>query len=251
MNPYLQNLKKIEFVVGYACTGKCRHCSQGDHAESGEHISPEIAIETVRWVTKHYPIQTVMAFGGEPLLYAETVYAIMEAAREAGVPHRQVITNGYFTKDVEKMQMVASMLLQCGVNDLLLSVDSFHQEYIPVKTVLDFALCAKEAEIPLRVQPAWLVSKDDDNVYNRQTKEYLSIFKEHGFSENEGNVIFPEGNAKLFLAPYFEGNVPENPYVEDPWDVRCLSIDANGDVLQGNLYKQSIAKMISEYQPNP
>ena len=38
MNPYIKNLKKIEFIVTMACTGKCKHCSEGDHIGFTEHI---------------------------------------------------------------------------------------------------------------------------------------------------------------------------------------------------------------------
>ena len=34
MNKYLKNLNRIEFVVTMACTGKCKHCSQGEHKGS-------------------------------------------------------------------------------------------------------------------------------------------------------------------------------------------------------------------------
>ena len=65
----------------------------------------------------------------------------------------------------------------------------------------------------------------------------------------EGNVIFPEGNALVYLKEYFNGIVPENPYVEDPKDVRCISFSANGDVLDGNVYKQGIIDIINSYSP--
>lgn len=37
MNKYLKNLNRIEFVVTMACSGRCKHCSQGNHI-SNEHI---------------------------------------------------------------------------------------------------------------------------------------------------------------------------------------------------------------------
>ena len=88
MNKYLKNLNKIEFVVTYACTGKCKHCSEGDHSACGEHIDPRIAADAVRRIAAEYGIKTVMTFGGEPLLYPETVYAVMSAAHELKIPRR-------------------------------------------------------------------------------------------------------------------------------------------------------------------
>ena len=249
MNPYLKNLNKIEFVVTYACTGKCKHCSEGDHTACGEHIDPQIAADAVRKIAAEYEIKTVMAFGGEPLLYTDAVYEIMTVVKELNIPKRQVITNGYFSKNAAKIREVAERLAECGVNDLLLSVDAFHQETIPLDVVRAFAAAAKACGIPIRLQPAWLVSATDDNPYNRKTREILAGFADMDIAVNEGNVIFPEGNARKYLAEYFTDNLPENPYTEDPRDVRCVSFEPNGSVLGGNVYERDIMEIIGDYIP--
>ena len=243
-NRFLKNLSKIEFVVTNACTGRCKHCSEGEHTDCGEGIDPLVAAEAVRRVASVYDIKTVMTFGGEPLLFPETVGTIMATAKEIGVPKRQVITNGYFTKSAEKISSVARMLSECGVNDLLLSVDAFHQETIPLSVVRRFAEAAKAFSIPIRLQPAWLVSRDDKNPYNEKTRELLTSFRDLDIPIGDGNVIFPEGNAKKYLAEYFDGVSVENPYVEDARDVRCISFSPNGDVLGGNVYRNDIMEII-------
>jgi hypothetical protein len=249
MNSYLKNLRKIEFVITNACSGRCKHCSEGDHSAHGERIDPQIAADAVRKIAAEYDIRTVMTFGGEPLLYPDAVRAIMTAAKELNIPKRQIITNGYFSKDPARIREVAERLAESSVNDLLLSVDAFHQETIPLDTVKLFATEAQKAGIPLRLQPAWLVSTEHDNPYNRRTREILAIFTHMGISVNEGNVIFPEGNAVKYLAEYFAGEIPENPYVEDPRDVRCVSFSPNGDVLGGNVYRNDIMEIIKDYAP--
>ena len=249
MNQYLKNLNKIEFVVTYACTGKCKHCSEGDHTACGEHIDPQIAADAVRKIASEYDIKTVMTFGGEPLLYMDAVERIMKAATELNIPRRQVITNGYFSKNAERFREVAARLAACGVNDLLLSVDAFHQETIPLDMVKRFAAEAKRYGIPTRLQPAWLVSATDDNPYNRKTREILDSFADMDITANEGNIIFPEGNALKYLAEYFTDELPENPYVEDPRDVRCVSFEPNGNVLGGNIYERDIMEIIRDYVP--
>ena len=249
MNQYFKILNKIEFVVTYACTGRCKHCSEGDHTSCGERIDPQIAANAVQKIAAEYDIKTVMTFGGEPLLYTDAVYAIMTAANELNIPKRQVITNGYFSKNADKIRAVADGLAACGVNDLLLSVDAFHQETIPLNVVRQFAAEAKACGIPIRLQPAWLVSVTDDKPYNIKTREILASFADMEISENEGNVIFPEGNARKYLAEYFTDELPDNPYVEDPRDVRCVSFSPNGDVLGGNVYERDIMEIIKDYAP--
>ena len=248
-NKYLKKLNKIEFVISYACTGQCKHCSQGDHDSCGERIDAQIAADAVRKIASEYDIKTVMTFGGEPLLYPDVVYALMSAANDFNIPKRQVITNGYFSRNADKICEVAERLATCGVNDLLLSVDAFHQETLPLPIVKQFAAEAQRCGIPLRLQPAWVVSRGDDNLYNKRTREILGSFADLEIPVGEGNIIFPEGNALKYLAEYFTDVIPENPYVEDPCDVQCVSFSPNGDVLGGNVYEYDIMEIIEEYAP--
>ena len=247
MNRYLKKLNKIEFVITYACTEKCKHCSEGEHGACGERIDPQVAADAVRKIAAQYDIKTVMTFGGEPLLYPDAVYAIMSAAKELDIPKRQIITNGYFSKNIDKIRETAKKICECGVNDLRLSVDAFHQETIPLETVKSFAKEAKKFGVPITLQPAWLKSESDDNEYNKKTREILDSFADMQLPVGDGNVIFPEGNALKYLAEYFTEEVPKNPYVDDPHDVRCISFDPNGDVLDGNVYKKDIVDIMKEY----
>ena len=249
MNPYLKNLEKIEFAVTYACTGRCKHCSVGDGACRTDRIDPEMAADAVKRIASAYSIRTVMTFGGEPLLHTDAVYAVMEAAKEMGIRKRQVITNGFFSGSEDRICEVAEGLSSCGVNDLLLSVDAFHQETIPLATVRKFAEAALQCGIPMRLSPAWLVSREDENPYNRKTKEILKALSDLGIAEGAGNVIFPEGNAVKYLAEYFMDTLPENPYAEDPRDVHCVSFSPNGDVLDGNAYRTDIMEILEGYRP--
>ena len=249
MNECLRNLKKIEFVVTYACTGRCKHCSEGDHDGCTERIDPTVAADAVRKIAGNYRIETVMTFGGEPLLHPEAVYAVMMVAKELNIPKRQVITNGYFSNDTAVMTRVAERLAECGVNDLLLSVDAFHQETIPLETVKIFASELKRCGVPVRLSPAWLVSREDGNPYNVKTRELLDEMAFLGFPVGEGNTVFPEGNAAKYLSEYFTDERPVNPYVDDPFDVRCVFFDPDGGVLAGNVYNEDILEILRNYTP--
>ena len=246
---YFRNLSKIEFVLTQACTGRCKHCSEGDHSANGDRIDPAIAANAVRSLASKYGIKTVMVFGGEPLLHIEAVERVMKVALELGIPHRQIITNGFFTKSERRIAEVVRSLAECGVNDLLLSADAFHQQTIPLDTVKAFAREAVKNNIPIRLQPAWLVSREDTNEYNEQTRKVLASFSEMNIPISLGNVIFPEGNALKYLGDYFKEGAPKNPYEEDPFDVHCISVSPNGDVLSGNVYKNDILDIMENYQP--
>lgn len=249
MIKYLKNLNRIEFVVTMACTGKCKHCSQGEH-KSSENIDKVLAANTVRKIAEEYAIKSVMTFGGEPLLCHETVCEIHKAAKEMNIPQRQLITNGYFSKDLDKIKLAAQRIIESGVNEILLSVDAFHQETIPLEYVMGFAKAVNVADVKLQVHPAWLVSPNADNPYNNRTKEILAIFNQMGIETCEGNIVFPSGNALKYLGEYFDlSQEIKNPYDEDPMDIRAICFGANGDILGSNVYEKDIIEILSSYCP--
>lgn len=247
-NPYTRNINRIEFVITYACTGRCKHCSEGEHTLGGTYIDGEAAAQTVYRLCREFQIKSLMTFGGEPLLHPDEVCKIHAAAREMNIPERSLITNGFFSKEKDKIEQTAVRLAQSGVNGILLSVDAFHQETIPLSYVKDFAIAVKNTGVPIRLNPAWLVSEEHDNPYNRRTAEILKEFTAIGFEAANGNVIFPSGNALKYLGEYFDPNEKYiNPYEEDPQDVRTVSISPDGNVLGGNIYQTDILEIIRQY----
>lgn len=250
MNEYIKNLNRIEFVVTLACTGRCKHCSEGEHNSCTGHIDADAAANAICEVCRNYKIESLMTFGGEPLLYPEVVGKIHETAKCMGIPRRDLITNGFFSKDKNRIHEVVKLLSDRGVSQILLSVDAFHQETIPLEPVQYFAQCVKETGIPIKLNPAWLVSEDDNNPYNVKTRGIIKEFAHFGIPAASGNVIFPSGNAVRYLGEYFDKNEEYAIlYEENPRDIRTISFSPDGGVLNGNIYQDNIIDILNEYRP--
>ena len=204
---------RIEFVVTYACTGNCKHCSQGEHGDKSV-IDTDAAVEAVYRITDKYDIKSLMTFGGEALIRPDEVCKIHVAAKTAGIEKRQLITNGFFSCDEAYIVETVSCLRDSGINDLLLSADAFHEEYIPLEYVRIFARECLENNIPIRLNPAWLGSYEADNTYNIRTREIVKEFTDMGIPEGCGNVIFPKGNALKYFPEYFDDG-RYDPYEDD------------------------------------
>jgi len=145
---------------------------------------------------------------------------------------------------------IVEKLEYSGVDQILLSVDTFHQETIPLGPVKHFAECVAKSKIKIKLSPAWLVSETDDNPYNIRTREIIKEFDYLNIPVGSGNVIFPSGNALKYLREYFDENVEySSPYDENPKDIRAISFSPNGDVLDGNVYQKGILDILNGYQP--
>jgi MoaA/NifB/PqqE/SkfB family radical SAM enzyme len=257
---------RIEFIVTYLCNSKCSHC-QLDKEEKGKmfpsHVDEDKAGEIVREVGQAYAPKSIMTFGGEPLLYPEIVCAIHEQAKKVGIPIRDVITNGFWSTKAEKIQEIAQNLAKSGVNEVSISVDCFHQEFIPLKTVKKTANSLIAAGIErVSWNPCWVVSKDHDNEYNRRTKTILQKLRNLQVEESEGNSVQPKGRARSSLTEFFpprtsvpKGKCGEMPYTEVLDSVKTISVEPDGRVAVcenfyiGNAFKSNIIDILENYDP--
>ena len=262
LNKYMK-INRLEFLVTNSCTSRCRHCSVGNTANrTTASIDKEVAVSVVTELAKQYDINSVMTFGGEPLMYADTTCAIHEAATSRGILKRQIITNGFFTNDNARILSVAKALKESGVNSLLLSVDAFHQEHISLEKVYFFAkaVCNEHIE-GLKLHPAWVADRSNENKYNLETEKCLKYFADLEIPVSEGNSIFPAGNAIVYLSEFFEKKLVdlgmkcgELPYTDRLDDIKTIAVSSNGDVVAccftiGNVYNESITEIINRYDP--
>ena len=172
------------------------------------------------------------------------------------------ITNGFFSKNRKQIDETAKELCAAGVNDVMLSVDVFHQETIPLDPVVWFAEALLRYNAPrLRVHPAWVVNEGNDNPYNTETKRLLKVFTDKGIKASKGNNIFPSGNALKHLGKYYPPPVKVDlavlcgsaPYTTKLDAVDCIGITSDGGVHVcseiGNVYQKDILNIIDEYDP--
>jgi MoaA/NifB/PqqE/SkfB family radical SAM enzyme len=256
------DLKRVEFIITYACSGECKHCSIGDRIKymASQHIVYEKIRGSITKLSAQYNIESIMCFGGEPLLYAEDVCNIIEEAKACNIAKRQIITNGYFHKSEKVIDNVVNGIEEAGVTELLLSVDAFHQETIPIEPVYTFAKAVKEGgRILIKVHPAWVVDMKHTNKWNTKTSELLSLFDTIPISS--GNNIFPSGNATRYLAEYYPAteidldfHCGQAPYTSELDKVDTISIEPDGTVSVcgipiGNCYSEDILAIMKRYNP--
>jgi len=263
MNKYL-TVNRIEFAVTYLCNGRCRHCySIQGKEEFPNHIDKSLAVKIVRKVGEKYSPESIMTFGGEPLLFPEIVCAIHKEAMDVGIPSREIITNGYWSKDAKKTKEIAKNLAESGVNNIIISVDAFHQEHVPLNIVRKTTgACLKVGIDNIEWNPCWVVSEDDNNQYNQETKSILEELEDLPIRKSEGNVMEPAGlaiaNLKEFL-PQKEkipaGKCGDMPYTDPLDSVKGIFVEPDGkiavcnDLYIGNAFDTDIIEIIESYDP--
>ncbi len=264
MKPILNaqiDLNRIEFFITYKCTSRCDHCSvySIDTQENSGPIDLVTAENIINDACDNYKINSVMTFGGEPLLYPDLVCKIHNIAKNCDIPVRQIITNGYWSNNKNRINEIVSMITDVEVNNILVSIDCFHEKYLNYEIVkYTIEQLKKRTKAKLQLHPVWVRTKDDNNPYNERTKKVLSEFEELGILINEGNILFPSGRALINLSDYLPranisiiGTCKDQPYTDMPNDIRSICVEPNGDIVAcnaiGNIYEKPFKDILRGY----
>jgi len=264
MSEYI-NLNRLEFAVTYRCSSKCDHCFVDENIRKKYPgiMKIDIAESIIKKLASNYNIKSIMTFGGEPLLYPDLINSIHKTAKEAGIKTRQIITNGYWGKGDNKIEEIAKGVVTSGVNNILISVDVFHQQYVPMNIIKKSAEALINNGIEMiKWNPCWVISKDDQNKYNLKTKEILKELNYLGATVSSGNIISPDGmalrNLNKYMPPklkYPKGKCADQPYTSNLDDIESICLEPNGDIAIcknfkiGNIFEESILETLKNYNP--
>ena len=97
--------------------------------------------------------------GGEPLLKPDKILDVLDAARENNIEIDYIETNSSWYRDEASANDVLKELKEHGVNTLLISIDPFHNEYVPFWKVK--ALIKACSKTGMNIFP-WLMEFWDD-----------------------------------------------------------------------------------------
>lgn len=165
-------------ITNYKCSSKCKHCSYASSPSwPNDYITPSMADEIFS-ILKNLGCHSVHIGGGEPLLQPDKLYPVLEAAKRNRIGIEYIETNASWFKDEASAKNVLERLMENGVDTLLISIDPYHNEYVPfwkVKGLIE--TCSK---VNMGVFP-WLMdfwsdlaALDDSKPHS--LKEYAEIF---------------------------------------------------------------------------
>jgi MoaA/NifB/PqqE/SkfB family radical SAM enzyme len=212
-------------------------------------------------------IEWIWIGGGEPFLYIDNVKQIAVAATRAAVPDVYVVTNGYWAVNIEAATERLKSLSDAGVTILGLSIDAFHQEYIPLDCVRNVLKAARKIGFKrIEASGQFLASVDFDIVFNRMTEENLKLLEQEGYLDGVNvsrDILRLCGRASDLLTPYLPSKDEEglkSTRCEPRWlpvesleKLRAVEIDWQGNVMVcpgisiGNAKKASLQSILGSY----
>ena len=256
------NITNLDFLLTYRCNARCKHCSYQAGPQRQKFIPAEQAQAWLVELNGIQPLQTVTIHGGEPFLFFKEMLSILAKARELGIKQRWVITNGFWAENVVEAKARLKALKQAGLSAITFSVDGFHQEHVSFDTVrigIESAMLLGLDRVA--VDSYFLYSEDNDNAYNKRTKEYQEKLKDiPGLVVNSFTASF-EGRAAALLVEYEyrKDNIPQQGCHPPGWlgssleDPETIEIDSEGNVTLcpgisiGNAREEPLTAVVSRY----
>ncbi|HUS46568.1 MAG TPA: radical SAM protein, partial [Phycisphaerae bacterium] len=144
-------------LITYRCNARCASCYLCCGPERDEQMTVESAVAIWQGLIQASPHGCkVHVSGGEPFTDWPLLIEICRAARRAGLgPLVKVETNAFWAADDQIVRQYVTALDDAGMAKLCISVDPYHQQYVPLERARLAAAVAEELLGAGRVQVRW------------------------------------------------------------------------------------------------
>ncbi len=257
-------MSTLKIHLSYQCSAHCAHCHLRAGRKSSRSIAFETALTTIQQLQEHNDLDYVVLLGGEPGLFRELTHQLVAAIHGLKLGVRVETNASWATDDEQAMSFLKPL---CAAEaDVMLSVDAFHEPFVPLACVerairvLDQLKGRYVIEVPYLDFPA---AKHPLDV---RTNELLSELERRlgrtpCAPTFKGPVLF-KGRAAHVLAPMIEDGrgVPKEVCDTVPfWSngsqrtLQHLGLDPDGNLSKecgiaiGNVKTQSIKELVRSF----
>lgn len=213
-------------------------------------------------LVREQSLNWILIHGGEPFLFFKTLERCIEIAQRLGQKGIGLITNGYWGGNQTNAQRKLQRLKKAGLSTIVFSVDAFHQEFVPFRSVHIALDAARKIGFDrIVVASRFLGSVESRNPFNIKTEEFLKkLGPTEGFTV-ERKLLHVEGRAADQLATHLQHRLAPldstcvlqlrtNSTLKNP---KVIQIDPFGNVTIcpglciGNTKIQPLSRILKEY----
>lgn len=124
----------LTFLTTDSCDIRCRHCLMSAAPGRRQKLTYDDFKRRFDEIVSMCGTRLVVFSGGEPTLLGQDLLNMIAYASENGVATRMV-TNGSWASTGEAARSYLIALRECGLNELNVSLDDYHAEWVPVTHV--------------------------------------------------------------------------------------------------------------------
>ena len=138
----MTSLFRVGLLLTFRCNAECRHCFFESGPDRDEVMSIDLGIKAIDMAAV-LGAEWISFTGGEPFLEQGLLETLIAHANELGLK-TEIVSNGFWAETPERAEGVLVPLWGLGLDVLNLSIDDFHQEYVPIQHVKNAYDAAKK-----------------------------------------------------------------------------------------------------------
>ncbi|MCC6021074.1 MAG: radical SAM protein [Thermoproteaceae archaeon] len=215
----------LGLLYTYKCNFSCSHCSIGAGPHHSEVLPTEYIEKVIREASEIATIQVIAITGREPTLLPKHLELAIKTAHDYGFTVR-LITNAWWAGTLERARASVRKWASLGLEELNVSYDDFHAEFLSMCGGENNVLNAVKAALEEGLRVAIAVTK---TLSSRITGEYVR----ERLSDLSGDVLIIED----FISPTSRASVLyDKASMRAPLVGGCayagaeISVHPNGDV---------------------
>ncbi len=135
--------------VTYTCPLACAHCCFSSSPANKDRLDIEHILSTLDALDAE-TIKMVAFTGGEPLLLGDQLMRAIRRAKDRGLTTR-VVTSAYFGRQPKHAARIVDQLTAAGLDELSISWDDFHEEFVPFDAVINTFKAARAAGMTVAI----------------------------------------------------------------------------------------------------
>ncbi len=202
----MNHFDTLALIVTRKCTSQCSICCLECGPHSNGKLPMELTLSCIEQASKINGINSVGISGGEPFIYFDELLAWVSASKSHKLMS-SCTTNGYWATNPTITRKKLSQLQNAGLTAIKVSMDIFHQEYVPLENIRNIITSSKE--IGLFCQTQCVVTRSSEHL-----KDILPQLEEAALLIRFIEIpCVPVGRASRKIAPtdfIYRNGIPEH-----------------------------------------
>lgn len=249
--------ESIAMLLTNKCNIKCEHCLINAGPENKD-LFDIYCIDNIINGMNMVGIKVVGITGGEPLVFKKYLKYLCCKFNEFGISS-MIATNAFWAPTLQDADNLVGEMKNWGVRKLILSLDEYHQKWIPAQNVFNAVKMAIQHEIRYEVH----ISALNVEIANK----YYNLLMEKSIFNVYVNAIEIVGRAKSLDLKNMSADLRifsckkvANPMILLNGDViACCDLlvapeynpDIKSPLYLGNIYRDNLSKILKDASKNP
>jgi MoaA/NifB/PqqE/SkfB family radical SAM enzyme len=253
----------ISFLLTRRCNARCRHCgawppspSKGAEQKLSSDFTKDDLRDFISQIEETPGIEAVGLTGGEVFIVRELLYYAVEKLREINIPYT-IVTNAFWAATFDRaVEILSDFKDTVGIG---LSTDTFHEEFIPVKKVVNAARAAEHLKIPYLVRATMKTGDTEEGMRewlkeaglpNLNVIQFAPVMYIGGATEKMSPEEFPDQNPAVPCLSL------RTPFILPGGDLYACcgeagNIEGKHPLYLGNLKETNLKTLMSKYETSP